>query len=177
MNIKLKSDVSIFRLVRLISNSVLGLLLLTQCYSFSSRTSNSPPLEVIPLESYETYGMKIVSREVVERAGEMQCVVTLEITGICRKDWSASDFDLQFKNVHMNESEQYPDIRRGIVQRPSSQAYVFEVVLLGEKKDPLPGNESFKLKGTKTVILKDFKKPYRIKFQAKKLDVGYYSAD
>lgn len=177
MKIKLKSVISISGVVRSTSNSVLGLLLLMLCFGFSNHTSTAHALEVIPVESYETYGMKIVSREVVEKAGEMQCIVTLEITGTCRKDWSASDFDLQFKDVHMDESEQYPDIKRGIVQRPPSQSYVFEAVLLGEKQDPLSGNERFKLKGTKIVILKDFKKPYRIKFQSKKMDVGYYSAD
>jgi len=176
-NIKLKSLVQFAGAIRLTIYRVLGLLSLVLCFGFSNCASNSSAREKVPPEYCDTYGMEIVSRKVVERAGEMQCVVTLEVRGDCKSNWSASDFDLKFKDVHMSQPEQYPDMKRGMVQRPSAQSYIFDVVLLGEKKVSMSGNESFKLKKTKTATLKDFKKPYRIKFQSGRLDVGYYNAD
>ncbi len=157
-------------------NQIISVLLLVLCFGLSNCAANSSS-EVIPPANCDTYGMEIVSRKVIEKSGEMQCVVTLEIRGDCNGGWSASDFDLKLKDVHMAEPEQYPDMKRGMVQRPSSQSYTFGVLLLGDKSGTRPGNQSFKIKKKKIAILKDFKKPYRIKFQSGRLDVGYYSAD
>jgi len=152
------------------------MLLLILSFGLSNGAANAVS-ELVPPANCDTYGMEIVSRKVIEKSGEIQCVVTLEIRGDCKNNWSASDFDLKLKDVHMSEPEQYPDMKRGMVQRPASQSYTFDVVLRGERRTSLPGNQSFKLKKTKTATLKDFKKPYRIKFQSGRLDVGYYSAD
>jgi hypothetical protein len=78
--------------------------------------------------------MEIVSRKVIDKSGEMQCVVTLEIRGDCKNNWSVSDYDLKPKDVYISPPEQYTDIKRGMVQRPASQSYLFDVVLLGHKR-------------------------------------------
>ncbi|MDH4164725.1 MAG: hypothetical protein OEW15_18855 [Nitrospirota bacterium] len=157
-------------------NRIVSVLLIVLCFGLSNSAANSSS-EVVPPANCDTYGMEILSRKVIEKSGEMQCVVTLEIRGDCNGGWSASDFDLKLKDVHMAEPEQYPDMKRGMVQRPASQSYTFDVLLLGEKRGALHGNQSFKIKKKKIATLKDFKKPYRIKFQSGRLDVGYYSAD
>jgi hypothetical protein len=171
-----KSFCSIASTISSIINRAVCLLLLVFCFGLSNCSANSVG-ELIPLTECDTYGMEIVSRKVIEKSGEMQCVVTLEIRGDCKNNWSVSDFDLKLKDVHMSPPEQYPDMKRGMVPRPASQSYLFDVVLLGHKRTSILGNETFKLKKTKTATLKDFKRPYRIKFQSGRLDVGYYSAD